>query len=69
MGKLKRGKTAMDWTGLIRRYVGAAGVILVAFGLWDQGQADAAVSNISTVAGGLMYLIDLVMSTVNKVSK
>lgn len=57
----------MDIAGLIRRYMGAAGVILVAFGLWDQGTADTATGTAASVAGGVMYLIDLVMSTINKV--
>lgn len=58
----------MDYVGLARRYLGAAGVILVAFGLWDQSQADAVVGQGTAVIGGVLYLVDLVISTFGKVS-
>lgn len=56
----------MDYVGLVRRYLGAAGVILMAFGVWDQSQADAVVGQGAAVVGGVMYLVDLAISTIGK---
>lgn len=58
----------MDYIGLIRRGVGAAGAFLVAFGLASQADATAASSHVTEIIGGLMFLADFVTSIVGKIS-
>lgn len=57
----------MDYIGLIRRGVGAAGAFLVAFGLATSADAASASSHVTEIIGGVMFFADFITSIVKKI--
>lgn len=53
--------------GLIRRAAGAIGVALVAFGVATQEEGAALSSNVETIIGSIMFLVDFIPSVVTKI--
>lgn len=57
----------MDLIGLIRRGLGAVGVILVAFGLVTAEDAASATTNVEVLIGAALFLFDFGKSVVGKI--
>jgi len=56
----------IDFIGLARRWGGAAGIILVTLGVFNQDQSAMFSGNIETIVGAALTLIDLGYSTAKK---
>lgn len=57
----------MDTIGIIRRFGGLAGLVLVYLGYSDEEAANAAVANIEMIIGSVLFLADFGKSVFGKI--